>query len=87
MVKVGTHFSLSFITLAVIIISASFFIRIIAKTLLKISVTLSEEGEFESQRGKIDSFTWHCESKSVYRMVQGVTPQKYIMARKVFTIN
>ena len=47
---VGTHFSLSFITLAVIIISASFFIRIIAKTLLKISVTSSEEGEFESKK-------------------------------------
>jgi len=48
-VKVGTHFKLSFIILAVIIISASFFIRMIAKTLLRVSVTLGEEGEFESQ--------------------------------------
>jgi len=50
-VKVGTHFTLSFITLAVCI-SASFFIRRIAKTLLNVSVPLSEEGEFGSQKRK-----------------------------------
>ena len=83
-VKEGAHTLHFLITLTVIIISASFFIRIIAKTLLKISVTLSEEGEFESQKkGKINTFSRHCESKSVYRMVQGVTPQKYITVRKV----
>jgi len=49
-VKVGTHFTLSLITLDVIIISASFFISVIATTLLKVSVTLSEEGEIESRK-------------------------------------
>jgi len=53
-IKVDTHFKLSLIILAVItrIIPTLFFIRIIVKTLLKVSVTLSEEGEFESQKKK-----------------------------------
>jgi len=42
-VKIATHFTLIFITLAAIIISASFFIRMIAETLLKVSVTECRE--------------------------------------------
>jgi len=51
-VNIGTHFTLSCSILAVIIISASFFLRVIPKTLLEVSVTLSEVGEFESQKRK-----------------------------------
>ena len=51
-VKVDTHFTLWFITLVAIIISTSFLIRMITKTILKFSVTSSEAGEFQSQKRK-----------------------------------
>ena len=83
-VKVGTHFTLRFIDLAVIIITVSFFIRTIAKTILKVSVILSEEGEFESQK-KEKLILFHATvNRSLYTLWCRVT---HLMAPNVCTIN